>query len=91
MKYKQIEKVILYGLRAIGTYRNGSDIDLTFIGKALSLSILNRIWIDLDDLLTPYSFDLSVYSDLTNKDLIKHIDKNGVEFYKIDNTSNQHV
>ena len=32
-EYPAIEKVILYGSRAKGNYRNGSDIDLTLVGK----------------------------------------------------------
>ncbi|MCS6796683.1 MAG: nucleotidyltransferase domain-containing protein, partial [Raineya sp.] len=31
-KYPEIEKVILYGSRAMGNYRVGSDIDLTLCG-----------------------------------------------------------
>jgi len=32
-KYTKVDKVILYGSRAMGTYKPGSDIDLTVIGK----------------------------------------------------------
>jgi len=80
-KYNQVERVILYGSRALGTYKNGSDIDLTLVGKELSLSTMNKIWNDLDDLLLPYTFDLSLFSELTNTELIDHIVENGVDFY----------
>ncbi|HOO33977.1 MAG TPA: nucleotidyltransferase domain-containing protein [Thermotogota bacterium] len=80
-KYKQIDKVILYGSRALGTYKNGSDIDLTLVGKTLSFSSMTGIWNDLDDLLLPYTFDLSIFSELTNTDLIEHINENGIEFF----------
>ena len=36
--YSNIEKAILYGSRAKGNYRNGSDIDLTLVGENLDLS-----------------------------------------------------
>ena len=80
-KYPQIHKAILFGSRALGNYKNGSDIDLTFIGEGLSLTILNKISNDLDDLLLPYSFDLSIFNDLTNKDFIDQINRVGVVFF----------
>ena len=80
-KYPQIEKVILYGSRAKGNYKIGSDIDITIISKSISLSVLHKIEDDLDDLLLPYIFDISIYSHIKNKDLLNHINRIGVEFY----------
>jgi predicted nucleotidyltransferase len=80
-RYKQIDQVILYGSRALGNFKNGSDIDLTLVGNGLSFSTMNKIWNDLDDLLLPYTFDLSIYSELINTDLIEHIETNGIVFY----------
>ena len=56
--FPQIEKVILYGSRAKGTYRNGSDIDLTLKGEGLNQSVLFKIEDELDDLMLPYTFDI---------------------------------
>ena len=42
-KHNQVEKVLLYGSRAIGNYRIGSDIDLTLIGDNLDLTTLQLI------------------------------------------------
>ena len=81
-KYPQIEAAVLYGSRAKGTYKNGSDIDLTLKGKNLDLHVLSKISNDIDDLLTPYKFDLSILSDIENKDLLEHINRVGIEFYK---------
>lgn len=80
--YDNVSKVILYGSRAKGDYRPGSDIDLTIIGEELNLGTLNNISIDLDDLLLPYSFDLSIFSQISNRDLIDHIKRAGSVFYK---------
>jgi predicted nucleotidyltransferase len=80
--YQQIEKVVLYGSRAKGNYKKGSDIDLTLFGKDLDLLIQHKIEIEIDDLLLPYSIDLSIYSDISNMDLISHIDKVGRTLYK---------
>lgn len=81
VKYPQIEKVIMYGSRAKGNYSPGSDIDLTIIGNDIELSLLNKIENDLDDLLLPYKFDLSVLRNITNENLLDHIQRVGVEFY----------
>lgn len=82
IKYPQIECVILYGSRAKGTYKNGSDVDLTLKGRELDLHVLSKVGNDIDDLLLPYKFDLSIFSDIENKELRDHINRVGVEFYK---------
>ena len=80
--YPEIEQAVLYGSRAKGNYRNGSDIDLTLFGDGLNFSLLTRLDNKLDDLLLPYKFDLSVFADLTHPDLIDHIRRVGVAFYE---------
>ncbi len=80
--YAQLEKVMLYGSRARGNFKNGSDIDLTFHGENLNLSILSKIDNELDDLLLPYSFDLSIFKHIDNADLIAHIKQVGIVFYE---------
>lgn len=76
-----IDSVTLYGSRAMGTYKAGSDIDLTLKGEELNLHLLNKVSNALDDLLLPYQFDLSIYSTLQNQDIIDHIKRVGVAFY----------
>ena len=80
-KFPQIEKAILYGSRAKGNFRNGSDIDLTLVGENLNLSIINKIELEIDDLLLPYSFDISIFHQITNTELINHINRAGKTFY----------
>ena len=85
-KYPQIEKAILYGSRAKGNYRNGSDIDLTLVGNDLDLTTLFKIETKLDDLLLPYKMDLSILHKIENPDLTDHIKRVGITFYeKIEN------
>jgi predicted nucleotidyltransferase len=80
--YPEIEKAVLYGSRAKGNYRNGSDIDLTLFGDGLNFSLLTRLDNELDDLLLPYKFDISVFANLTHPDLIDHIRRVGVALYE---------
>ena len=79
-KFPQVEKVIIYGSRAKGTQRPSSDINLTLQGKALDLRVLNQIRVALDELNVPYTFDLSLYDQIENPDLVEHIKRVGVEF-----------
>lgn len=79
--HPNIEKAILYGSRAMGTHRPGSDIDLTLIGS-ISDPELQQLIQELDDSLLPYKFDLSCLNDLDNADLIDHIKRRGIVFYE---------
>jgi uncharacterized protein len=86
-KFHDVEKVILYGSRAKGNFKNGSDIDLTLVGENLNLSISNKIELEIDNLLLPYSFDISIYHQISNVDLIEHIQRVGKIFYQKVNTN----
>lgn len=81
-QYSSISKVVLYGSRAKGNYKNGSDIDLTIIDQGLSFSELLQIENKLDDLLLPYKIDLSLKRQISNPDLIEHIEHVGEVFYE---------
>lgn len=80
-KYKQVESVLIYGSRAIGNYRPSSDIDLTLIGKDINLSLQTKIEFDLDDLMLPYKFDISVYDKIRNPEFLEQINRDGKEIY----------
>jgi len=80
-KYSQIETVILYGSRAKGNYKNGSDIDLTIKGD-VDLPLINKLSNDIDNLLLPYTFDISIFNHINNTELLDHINRIGVIFYK---------
>jgi predicted nucleotidyltransferase len=84
IKYTEVEEVILYGSRAKGNYRPGSDVDLTLKGNKLNLKLLNKINLNLDDLLLPFTIDLSIYHQIANPDLIEHIERVGKVFYNKD-------
>ena len=80
-QYPLIEKVLIYGSRAKGNYRNNSDIDFTIIGKDINLSLLFEIENRLDDLMLPYKIDLSIFSKIENADLVDHINRIGIIFF----------
>ena len=80
-QHSEVESAVLYGSRAKGNYRNGSDIDLTLMGSNLTHRIMLRIDDEIDDLLLPYSFDISVFSHIDNPELIEHIHRCGISLY----------
>ena len=80
--YTDIKQVLLYGSRAKGNYRNGSDIDLALkTGDDFTFSDLLHITGDFDDSSLPYLVDVSIYDKLTNTDLKAHIDRVGKVLY----------
>ena len=85
-QHPEVESVILYGSRAKGNYRNGSDIDITLTGSALTHGVMLRIDDEIDDLLLPYSFDISIFNHIDNPDLIDHIHRCGILLYKKEKT-----
>lgn len=76
-----IDEVVIYGSRAKGNYREGSDIDITLKGD-ITKEDLNKLWHRLDDSFIPYKFDISIFKDLKSESLIEHIQRVGKTFYK---------
>ena len=77
-----VEKAVLYGSRAKGNYKNGSDIDLTLYGAGLTYEEMTKISGELDDLMLPYEIDLSIFEKLNHQDLREHIERIGKLFYE---------
>lgn len=83
--YETIESAIIYGSRAKGNYTPGSDIDLTFTGEGLTLSnSVYPVMDEIEDLLLPYTFDISILASIENQELIDHINRVGKVFYRKD-------
>lgn len=82
--YPQVESAVLYGSRAKGNYRPGSDIDLALTGDGLDLSLLQKIEWELDELLLPYRIDLFLLGSIENAQLLEHIRRVGKSFYRAD-------
>ena len=82
-KHPQVEKVVLYGSRAMGTYKPSSDVDLSLFGKNLTQDLIWTISQELDDLLLPQVFDLSLFDSIDNPELKEHIARVGIIFYSV--------
>jgi uncharacterized protein len=80
-KYSSIVEVQIYGSRAKGNFKRGSDIDLTIVDNGMSYSELMKLENELDDLLLPYKIDLSLKRQISNPDILEHIERVGKLFY----------
>lgn len=76
--YPEIKNVILFGSRAKGTYKNGSDIDIAIKGENINNRIINMLYNELDDSSLPYFVDIIHYDTIANPDLTDHIDRVGI-------------
>ena len=85
--FPEVEKAVLYGSRAKGNYREGSDIDICLVGQKLNLSVINEISQRIYNLNLPYFFDISIYHQISNADLLEHIKRIGITLF--DRSSNK--
>lgn len=74
----KVEQVILFGSRALETYKPGSDIDLCLNGK-LTQTDLTQFLVQLDELDLPWIVDLVIFSQISNPDLTDHIERVGIK------------
>lgn len=81
-RFPEVERALLYGSRAKGNFKPGSDVDLTLLGGAVTSHILGQIRDELEEGLLPYTFDLSLLTQITETNLLDHIRRVGVVFYQ---------
>ena len=79
---KRIERVVLFGSRAMGTYTMTSDVDLVLYGNHLTLTDQAHLADALDKLTVPQRVDLVLHNVIDNDELCKHIERHGVEWYR---------
>ena len=79
---KQIRKVILYGSRARGDFSFNSDIDLALYILELSHSDQNLIEDQILQIPTYLKVDIVFMNRLSNKNLIRNIEEEGVVLYE---------
>ncbi|MEO1766432.1 nucleotidyltransferase domain-containing protein [Thiobacter aerophilum] len=77
-----VERAVIFGSRAKGTQRPGSDIDLVLFGKGLDLDALGRLAARLDESSIPYQVDLCLFDMIDHDDLRAHIARVGKVFYE---------
>ncbi len=86
-QHPNIQRAIIYGSRAKGNFKPGSDIDLSLIasdGQDIGYHELADILDEVDELLLPYTLDLSAFAQLKHEPLREHIQRVGRVFYEKD-------
>ena len=77
-----VDKAVLYGSRAKGNFKPGSDLDITLIGAGITPRMLADLAGKFEDSAIPYQVDLSIQADIDNPNLLDHIARVGVVFYE---------
>ena len=78
---RNISKAVLFGSRAIGTQKVGSDIDIAINGVNLTLDDVLEVSIEIEELSLPYKFDLVIYDRIKEKALVEHINRVGIVLF----------
>lgn len=82
-KFPEIEKAVIFGSRAMGNYKPGSDIDIGIYGENITFDTVSALHAMLEEMgPLPYFFDIVDCTHLTHKELKDHIDRVGIVIYK---------
>ncbi|MFY0666357.1 MAG: nucleotidyltransferase domain-containing protein [Natronospirillum sp.] len=81
-RIENLESLVLFGSRAKGNYRKGSDVDLAIKGPSVTYESVIQLAVELNETSAmPYFFDVLHYDTLQEPDLKAHIDRVGIEIY----------
>ena len=81
-KYPEVHEVHLFGSRAKGNYKPGSDVDLAIINEGVNAGTITKLIADFSESSLPYTVDLVNLPLLKPGDLTEHIKRVGIVFYK---------
>ena len=82
-RFPEIESAKIFSLRAKGTERPGSDVDIALMGEGVGLGIVAKVHALLEDQSKmPYLFDIVDFTHLTHETLRDHIERVGVVIYQ---------
>ncbi|HKL85234.1 MAG TPA: nucleotidyltransferase domain-containing protein [Treponemataceae bacterium] len=85
-QFSHIDSVFLFGSRAKGAWKPGSDVDLCVFGSSFSAESLIRLSAALnEDTLSPFQFDVVSWSLLENAELKSHIKRVGFQIFPAEN------
>ncbi|TVQ95054.1 MAG: nucleotidyltransferase domain-containing protein [Chromatiaceae bacterium] len=76
-----LQRALIFGSRAKGNYRRGSDIDIALFGPELTPAEVLDLDRRIDDLLLPYQVDICLADTLENPALLAHIQRVGQPIY----------
>ena len=77
-----VERAVLFGSRAMGTFTSASDVDIALFGDSLTMTDQARLADAIDKLTIPQRVDLLRYKTIKNKALLKHIEQHGITLHE---------
>jgi uncharacterized protein len=82
-KNEKIEEAIIYGSRAKGNYKKGSDVDIALLGLSITSDDVSTVsYILNEETIMPYHFDIRNINTIRNDELIQHIQRVGITIFK---------
>lgn len=78
--FGEVREAVLFGSRAKGNYKSGSDIDIAVKGP-VEKDTLSKLLTAFEESLLPYFVDVVVYDRLQNEALREHIDRVGISIF----------
>ncbi len=81
--YPAIEKAVIFGSRAMGTHKKGSDVDIAIYGEQVTWDLVTALHAKLEDEgPLPYLFDIVDAAHLQHDELKEHIERAGKLIYE---------
>ncbi|HLX91464.1 MAG TPA: nucleotidyltransferase domain-containing protein [Puia sp.] len=81
VKYPEVEKVFLFGSRAKGNFKQGSDIDLSVMNAGVNDISIRGLHADFEESSLPYRVELVNFPALNSPEFVAHIERVGILFY----------
>lgn len=81
MQHPAVSRILVFGSRSMGSYREGSDLDVCLMDSDMPFSDLLRLQVQIDDLDLPIHCDVIRFSSIRNDELREHIQRVGVELF----------
>ena len=78
----KVERIVLFGSRAMGAFRPTSDVDIALFGDGLSLNDQAALSESMAELSVPQRVDVLIHHRIENEALREHIRKYGIEWFR---------
>ena len=89
-QYPEIEQIVLFGSRALGNAKKGSDVDLAVVGTQVTQSLVDKLHTTLEeDTLFPYFFDVVHLNTVQDPALREQIQARGYVIYGISDSASE--
>lgn len=82
-EFSAVEKAWIFGSRALGNYKKGSDVDIAIAGKSVDFDVVAALYGKLNEEVSqPYFIDIVDVNAVESAALKQHITEKGIAFYQ---------